>query len=462
MKATYIRLLTFIILSLSCHGCKKELEKNPNSSILVPTTPAQLQGLLDNPDVFAYGHMVGIVGGDNFFLTDDFYNGETVTKAMRNVYTWQRFPFDSTEVPLDWSLFYQQIFYANVVLERVDDLIADTKADKALDRIKGDALFKRAFAFFHLLQFFAPAYDYKTASSDPGIILRLKSEEDKKVIRTNVQSCYNQIISDLTNAKSLLQTLPDPLYRNRACGKAAMALLARVHLFMGSWDMAASEAAGVINNYDSLINYNTIDTTLKTPFPADNREVIYPLKAPRNADAGLISGLIGDGANVDSNLISSFDSNDLRIPLLFHPHGNTWGLRRTYAGAFVPFEGIALAEMYLVLAESNVRIGNANAALSYLEKLLLYRYKTGASLNLPNANQPDQLLARILSERRKELAFHGERWGDIKRLNKQGENIIQKRYVAGQTFTMDIQDVRYALPFPEQTVKKYGLEQNPR
>ena len=116
--------------------------------------------------------------------------------------------------------------------------------------------------------------------------------------------------------------------------------------------------------------------------------------------------------------------------------------------------------MYLVLAESNVRLGNANAALSYLEKLLLYRYKTGKSLNLPNAIQPDQVLNRILIERRKELAFHGQRWGDIKRLNKQGENIIQTRYVGGQTFTIGVNDVRYALPLPEQTVKRYGLEQN--
>jgi hypothetical protein len=461
MKSTYQFLLFSTLLSLAVMGCKKQLETSPNSNVLVPNTPTQLQGLLDNPDVFGYGHTLGLLSADEFYFIAAYYS--TLPKTMKNVYTWQKYPFDSAETHYDYKRIYKQVLYANVVLQAVNQHIAAGGGDRDLNRIKGDALFKRALAFNMAIELFAPAYDLRTASTDMGILLILKSEDENPTIRPSVQACYDQVLSDLNEAGDLLQTRPDPLNRNRASRMAALALSARIHLCMGKWQEAALEAGTVMQGYDSLIDYNMVNSTLQIPFPGDNREVIYPLKAPDNNDENaLIAVLPGGAANVDSNFIRSYDPDDLRLHLYFRQHGRTWGIRTSYTGTFIPFEGIGISEVCLILAEANARLNKTDSALFYLKKLLSNRYTTGTNLNLPAANQPDSILDRILSERKKELAFRGQRWPDIKRLNKQNCNIIQQRIVDGNTITIDANDLRYALPLPEPTIRKYGLLQNPR
>jgi hypothetical protein len=402
-----------------------------------------------------------LLSADEFNFSATYYSA--LPKTMQNVYTWQDYPFDSTETPHDYARIYQQVNYTNVVLEGVSKLIEKTGRDKGLDRIKGDALFKRALAFYHCLQIFAPAYDNQTATTDLGIPLILKSAEDRTITRPSVQECYDQILSDLKEAGDLLQLLPDQAHRNRASRMAALALLARVYLGMDNWQQSATMAAAALQGYDSLVNFNSVNGSLEIPFPEYNKEVIYPLKAPdSNDENALVAALAFGGANVDSNLIRSYEPGDLRLNLFFYQRGRNWGLRPTFTGLRLPFEGLSVSEIYLTLAESNARLNKPDAALYYLDTLLRARYKTGTNPVLPTTSQPDLLLDRILNERKKELAFRGERWADIKRLNKLNHNIIQQRIVDKKSITIAANDMRYALPLPEPTVRKYYLTQNPR
>ena len=73
-----------------------------------------------------------------------------------------------------------------------------------------------------------------------------------------------------------------------------------------------------------------------------------------------------------------------------------------------------------------------------------------------------EALTKILTERRKELPFRGLRWMDIKRLNKEGANIILVRNMNGQTYTLQPNHIRYALPIPESVIALSGMQQNPR
>ena len=459
MKSIYQFILFTTILSVTATSCKKQLEKRPNSNVLVPKTPTQMHGLLDNPEVFGYGHTLGLLSADEFYFTPAYY--KLLTETMKNLYTWQNYPFNATETDYDYKRIYQQVLYANVVLERLNELSAST--DRELALIKGDALFKRALAFNMSLELYTFAYDAGSATTDMGIPLKLTSNNNVLITRSSVQECYDQMLSDLNVAKDLLQLRPDPLHRNRASGIAVAALMARISLCMGKWQEAALQAATVLQGCDSLINYNTINSAIEVPFPGDNREVIYPLKAPdNNIENALVAPLAGAGANVDSNLIGLYEPNDLRLKLYFKPHQKTYGLKTSLTGIYVPFEGISMSEVYLILAESNARLNKPDTALFYLEKLLRARYKTGANLNLPDSQQPDSVLDRILLERKKELAFRGQRWSDIKRLNKLNGNIIQQRVVDNKTYTMQVNDLRYALLLPESTVQNNNLEQNKR
>ena len=71
-------------------------------------------------------------------------------------------------------------------------------------------------------------------------------------------------------------------------------------------------------------------------------------------------------------------------------------------------------------------------------------------------------MALILLERRKELLMRGLRWMDLKRLNMEGAAITLTRTVNGQVYTLPPNDLRYALPIPEDVIAISGMQQNPR
>jgi starch-binding outer membrane protein, SusD/RagB family len=454
------KLLLVPIITLIMIGCKKNLEKKPNSNMQVPDTPDELQGLMDNQDVFGFGHTLGLLSADEFYLSSDFYFG-SLFPSEQNAYVWKPDPFGEYEIPHDWSKAYEQIYYSNIALEGLLPLASNADNDKDLKLIKGDAMFKRALAHFHLAELFAPAYDAASADTARGIPLKLTTDVKEDIKRQSLKICFDKILSDLNTAKDALPDKFDPLHRNRASKAAVLALSARIHLYMGSWQQSAQEAEAALKYYDSLIDFKGVDTAAKIPVKADNMEVIYSIKLP---DIGGLNNLVFslassvNGANVDTGLIHSFMLTDLRLPVFYrHRTDGTWGLRFGLTGTRTPFAGICTPEIYLTLAEAEARQGNTASALITLNKLLVNRYETGHVPILPDPSDTKAVLELILTERQKEMAFRATRWMDIKRLNKQAATITQNRKIEGNLYTIYPNDVRYALPLPPVTVKKYGL-----
>ncbi len=81
------------------------------------------------------------------------------------------------------------------------------------------------------------------------------------------------------------------------------------------------------------------------------------------------------------------------------------------------------------------------------------------------AGTPDPL-SLILAERRKELAFRGLRWTDLRRLNKEeSANITLYRVLEGIPPIIDslvANDENYILPIPPDVLALSGIAQNPR
>jgi hypothetical protein len=92
---------------------------------------------------------------------------------------------------------------------------------------------------------------------------------------------------------------------------------------------------------------------------------------------------------------------------------------------------------------------------------LIKRWKTGTFIPVTAASNTEALDI-ILLERRKELLMRGLRWIDIKRLNKEGRNILPKRIINGQSFSLSVNENRYALPLPDDIISITGMPQNPR
>lgn len=79
------------------------------------------------------------------------------------------------------------------------------------------------------------------------------------------------------------------------------------------------------------------------------------------------------------------------------------------------------------------------------------------------SNDATEVLRLVLNERRKELAFRGIRWSDLRRLNKDERFAVTlSRTLNGQTYQLSPNDKRYVIPIDEQEIRLSGIEQNER
>src|ERR1044072_1566136 len=121
-----------LMASLLISGCKKYLDRKPTSNMLAPTAPDDLQGLLDNTDVFGYGHILGVLSGDEFAFTQVFYN-DKLTEWERNAYKWDRDIFSPSQIPYEWTKSYEQIFNTNIALEGLVPLMSQNTDERDLN-----------------------------------------------------------------------------------------------------------------------------------------------------------------------------------------------------------------------------------------------------------------------------------------------------------------------------------------
>lgn len=440
-------------------GCSKEkfLGAKPNTSIIIPTTLAELRSLLDYTRVFTFSPGLGELSADNYYL--QYPDWQALSAVERSGYTWEADMYGNQRQVSDWSIPYQQVLYANIVLEQLDKNPPADKDNAEWEDIRGDALFSRAFAYASLVQHFAPAFDSATMTTDLGIPVRLGTDVHSNQPRASIKQCYDQIQKDLLESVGLLNPSVPAVAKNRPSRPAAYALLARTCLLTRQFDRAARYADSCLSLYNTLIDYNTISATAATPFDRSNRECIYYCQAVSD-----YSVLLTYSATVfaDTLLYRSYDLNDLRRNIFFRVIGNGGiGFKRGYSGTVYPFTGLATDEVYLVRAEALARTGNYTAAMNDLNTLLSKRWKTGTYTPLAAISSADAL-AKILVERRKELPWRGLRWLDLKRWNKEGYGINLTRNLDGLTYSLQPGSPRYVFAIPDNEITVSGIAQNPR
>ncbi|MBS1564599.1 MAG: RagB/SusD family nutrient uptake outer membrane protein [Bacteroidetes bacterium] len=459
MMRTYIPAICLLALMALLSACSRKslLDENPSSELVVPSTLQDLQSLLDKDIIMSETPQLGELSADNYSLTPAYW--QTLTGEEHNAYIWAKDIFGTDENIPDWNLPYQQVFYANVVLETLATIPMTSQNESQWKAIRGSALFIRAYAFHNLSQVFAPPYDSHTASTDLGIALRLASGVDNRSVRASVGETYNRILMDLMEAKSLLPSVVDSLYRNRPSKPAGMALLARVYLSMGNYSEALNYADSSLRLYSKLIDYNTVSLTAVYPFSRLNNETMYQSRL--SSASGVLRARLTECV-VDSLLYRSYTSADLRRQVFYYTNGNGLpSLRAGYSGNLFPFSGLATDEMFLIRAECNARVGNTTAALGDLNLLLGKRYKKDSLVAITAVSAGDAL-QKVLLERRKELAFRGLRWTDIRRLNKEGTGITLTRTVYNQSYQLPAGDARFVLPIPPDVIALSGMQQNLR
>ncbi|MEM9326411.1 MAG: RagB/SusD family nutrient uptake outer membrane protein [Bacteroidota bacterium] len=378
------------------------------------------------------------------------------------------FATTNTMVRDNWIRGYDVINSTNIVLANLD--LAETTETRA--NLEGQARAIRAIVYFNLVRFYSQPWGTGSEANDPGVPLVLEPILDvasadavASLGRGSVSDVYEQVLSDLMTAKTLLEDFGTNGISLSTY--AVSAILSRVHMQQGNFTDAAAEASRVVESGEYLLNpsplgaFNAASNTPEDVFAIQQNS----LSNAGTNNAGLTTfyaRLFGAGrgdVQVQQAFIDSFEDGDLRGGLQ-NDLGQTATIgsvgQMYYIGVGGQNSGqiqcakwgdpnlnvqvIRLAEMYLTRAEANFEEGTSVGATP-LDDINAIRARAGLD---PLATVS---MADIRNERLKELAFEGFRLHDFKRWQLPVGSLA---YDANEL----------VLPIPEREIEIYNIEQN--
>ena len=453
IKYTYLVSLLLLLLT----GCSKYLDKKPTQSQVVPTSLADLQAVLDKPSVFEKGCQFLEMVADNYYITTSSWNN--LPDDIRANYVWTQSAPITTNSLGTWGNPYRIIYESNFVLNLLPGIKFSPSEQEDYNRIKGTALFQRGLMFFELAQLFCKPYSEATVK-DLGIVIRTIPDVEAIVPRSNIQQTYEQILTDVRMAAGLLPE--STLFNTRPAKAAAYGLLSRVYLSMRDYQNAFLNADSALSINNKLIDYNSLISSGNGRLPVNplnNPEVLF---LSSNALAEIFNA--SQIAMVDSGLYSSYKNNDLRKVIYYTVDGAGtayWKGSYNSINNYSIFDGIAVDELFLNRAEGRAWMGDINGAMKDLNYLLQMRYATGTFADI-TATDINDAVKKVRDERRKELAFRGIRWSDLRRYNLEGAGITLQRRVNNTIYTLPPGDLRWVLSIPNDEITQNHVQQNPR
>jgi len=451
MKQSIIKLTKLLLAVMLLTGCNRFLEEKSDSNLAVPMTLEDNQALLDRlTDVLSNFASSGMASSDEMYLSDADFNAMEYQEDKR-LYTWQEDNVSTNQgVGNDWAYAYSGIYISNAVLNNLE-----TYAIAGAENVRGQALVLRAIRYLDAAQIWCPAYNKVTADKDLGLPLRLDPDMNIPSVRSSVKQTYDQILEDLHEAVKLLPI--KQVAATRPSKITALGFLARTYLFMGDDEKALSYSLEALSLQNTLLNFNNLNVSAS--YPIENMNVEVLLRATMR-----ISGPVRFAvAKVPVSIYQSYHVNDLRKAVFFRLSSNgEVTFKGNYTGGSAgKLTAITTDELYLIAAEAYAKTNDVANAMKMLNSLLITRWKTGTFVPF-TATTKEAALQIIKEERQKELLFRGLRWADIKRYNRDGDQITLTRTVNGQTYTLPPNDPRYAIAIPEDIIAITGMPQNPR
>ncbi|MEC5144199.1 RagB/SusD family nutrient uptake outer membrane protein [Chitinophaga sp. 212800010-3] len=440
-KICYI--LLFMICLGSVSSCKKFLDLAPESSATTGNayqTAQDMEAALIGLYTTFYGEyfiwddmLLGDVRSDNAYSGGD--------GADINQYDLLKISTVNTRVFANWQLLYNGISKANLILEKIDGV-----KDPALDLnqrragIIAEAKFIRAYMYFELVKMYGPV----------PLVTKFGAVEPSQanVPRSSENDVYAAILKDLQDALVLPDSYDNAsLSTSRITKGAVNAMLARV-----SAQMPGRDYKQVLSYCDAVINspagyqLSSSYTSLFDGSNYVNKEVIFQIQFIENTPQAnwgpqlvlppsitkddwrkystpskdLVRAYDDEGDKIRKNANITFDNaawadeywkpcaTSGQIPFVYKwKHASGWA-----SGDYIC--KIRLADILLLKAEALNETGNGSEALGIVNNQIRKR------VNLPpvTAATPSAIRDAILKERRLELAFEGQRWYDLVRMNK--------------------------------------------
>ena len=461
-RITIKNMIVTTVLFLSLASCEKSfLELKPPTSLtpeFALATEADLQVALRGAysglkSTALYGRSLMVLGD---MMADNTYQSALNTNRYTNFNLYNYLVTDGDVAGL-WNASYTVILRAN-------NIINSPIADNAnIQQIKGEAYAIRALAYYNLVRYFASPYTLDP--SKLGVPIITTYQADLKPERAKIADVYTLINKDLTQAYTLMTKFTNSSQFSKYSAKA---LQAKVYLTMGDKTNAKAAALDVITNS----GFTAISSAAHTGYwagvaPRTDKvetllEISFDAVANNAFDAlpyiYLQSGNYGDML-CSSELYDLFETADIRKSL--YATGIRGGLASVFVNKYGSFTGdhsdtkvIRMSEMYLIAAEASYPSNTADA-LKYVNEVTSRRGATAI------ASSGSALLEAIITERRKELAFEGERYLDMQRLQR---NIVRSKNYPAAALSIDFTNYRRIMPIPQGELDanpSIKLQQNP-
>jgi len=474
MKKIFI--LGFVAVMLLFAGCKDFLIEKPVMSQSTELSVATYDGL-DKATFGAYAPLVSANWyGAAFVLDAEMRSGNGYRDVDKNSGRYS-IPYDLNYLPTQtsavWGYAYFVISAVNNVMDNLEGKAGnDGVTQQQVDNLNAECLFLRALAHFDLVRTYGKQYTIdKTALGVPYVF---HTDPAGKPARDNVETVYNNIVTDLTTAEGLMDanyTRAGVADATSVASKLAIqALLSRVYLYMGEWQKAADYATTVINSGKySMWNKDQYAAAFKADVPAKGEVIfeVYGLKT--NTYDGYWDATTWetnpDGYSdcaASTDLVSLYADGDVRGTMFVNnldkaPSGTLWTTK--YAGKDKGTPDVSntivlrLSEMYLNRAEAITR-GAIISGITAVNDINTIRTNRGADA-VTSVGINDVLL-----ERRLELAWEGHFWYDLART---GGSVTRTQFSGAAANKNVPADSKYwALPIPKSELDaNENLVQNP-
>ena len=460
----YIVLLSLILFS----GCGKDLlDKQPYISVPISTSiktvdemSAAINGLYGSMRVNTInGRSIPIMGdimSDNVYISTQ----NSGRYLAQNNYTYTEGTAEANGI---WRDLYAVIKNANNVINA--EVPSSPLTDATRDQLRGEALTIRAWSNFELVRHFAKPYAVDPNS--PGVPIVTSFDQNAKPARNTVIEVYTQIINDLNQAYTLMTaTNKTSAYITKYVAKG---LLAKAYFYMGDWAKARDAALDVVNNSGfTIVSAASYVSYWRNPVPTGTKvETMFELSldAANNNGTNALAYLYdpaGYGDMLATNVLYNlYTATDVRRGLIIPgTRGGVavWVVNKYQNGANTDKDDVKMmriSEIVLILAEAYARLNDETNARTQLNNVATRRDPSFTGYTSTGA----QLLEDIITERRKELAFEGERYHDLQRMNRV-INRTPQHPASAQTITTD--NFRRIQPIPlAETDANPNIGQNP-
>ena len=126
-------------------------------------------------------------------------------KRVSPYYEYNVLASDNLNIVLPWNTVYKVIRQTNNLIQKIESGSIQSSDTKELNRIKSEALVMRGLSLFNLTRLFGMPYTNDKGASLGVSIETSPSDPTHKPSRSTVAQCYEQVVSDMSNALSGLK-----------------------------------------------------------------------------------------------------------------------------------------------------------------------------------------------------------------------------------------------------------------